>query len=288
MFKKKKIIYSSLGFLFILTVFIWAVIFSQLPDGILTVHFFDVGQGDAIFIETDSDKQLLIDGGPDKTILEKLNEVMPTYDRKIDLIILTHPDADHLAGLVSVLEYFEIGHIITSGLKKDTAIYQKWQELIQEKNIPLSLAQSGQKIILANNVTLEIFWPEQSLIKNFSKKANNVSVVSKLAYEEIDFLFSGDIEKKVENYLVNNLETKLEADILKIPHHGSKTSSIDDFLRAVDPEVAVISVGRNNRYGHPNQEVLGRLQNYVVYRTDQNEDIKISTDGFNFKVDSDL
>ena len=279
----RKIRYLALIILFSGAVFIWSVVFTFADNEFLEVCFFDVGQGDAIFIETPDQKQILIDGGPDKIILEKLNKTIAFYDRTIDLIILTHPDADHITGLIEVLKYYDVKYILTSGVEKDTAVYRKWRELIEEKNIPLILAQSGQKIFLDENIFLEIIWPEQSLIESFSKPANNASIVGKLVYGDIEFLLTGDIEKKVENYLVNQ-NLNLESDILKAPHHGSKTSSSYNFVEMINPQASVISVGRDNQYKHPNDEVLERLKNSVIYRTDEDGDIKILTNGILFDI----
>ncbi len=281
MFRKVK--YSILIVLFGATIAVWFVVFEQVPGNILEVVFFDVGQGDSIFIETPDNRQILIDGGPDKGILENLGQVMPFHDRTIDLVILTHPDADHVTGLVEVLEYYNIGHILFSGLEKDTIVYKKWQELIKEKEISLTLAQAGQKIILQQGIVLEVLWPEQSLINSYSKPTNNVSVVGRLVYGDIEILLTGDIEKKVENYLVNQ-NYNLESDILKLAHHGSKTSSNYNFLKAVNPEIAIISVGENNHYKHPSKEVLERIKDLIVYRTDKHGDIKILTDGIGFDI----
>jgi len=153
-FRKQKTNYLILAILLVVAIWIWSIIFSQ-GDQFLEVTFLDIGQGDAIFIETPRNQQILIDGGPDKTILEKISREMPFYDKKIDLVILTHPDADHLTGLVSILEHYQVDHIITSGLEKDTTIYDRWRDLIKDKNIPLTLAQSGQKIIFQEDLFLE-------------------------------------------------------------------------------------------------------------------------------------
>ncbi len=259
---------------------IWSAVFSQIPGNILEVVFFDVGQGDSIFIETPNKKQVLIDGGPDKMVLEKLEEVMPFYDRTIDLMILTHPDADHLTGLLSVLEYFKVNHILVSGFENNTAVYQEWKKLIEERNIPVTLAQVGQRIVFPSGVEFDILWPDQSKMETISK-ANNASVVGRLIYNESEILLTGDIEKKIENLLSNQ---DLESDVLKIPHHGSKSSTGYSFLKAIRPKISVISVGENNRYGHPHQEVLERLNNTAIYRTDRNGDIKIFTAGNFFDI----
>jgi len=278
-FKKQQTNYFVLLILLVVAIWTWSVIFSQ-GDQFLEVIFFDVGQGDAIFIETPRGQQILIDGGPDKTILEKISREMPFYDKKIDLVILTHPDADHLTGLISILEHYQIGHIISSGLEKDTATYDRWRDLIEDKNIPLTLAQSGQKIIFQEDLFLEILWPDQSLINSFSNKANNVSVVGRLIYGQTEFLLTGDIEKKVESYLIDHLPVeKLESDIFKASHHGSKTSNSQNFLKIIDPEAAIISVGADNRFKHPDSVVLDRLSDTRLFRTDQNGNIKFLTDG---------
>ncbi len=281
MFRKVK--YSILIVLFGATIVVWFAVFEQVPGNILEVVFFNVGQGDSIFIETPNNRQILIDGGPDKGILGNLGQVMPFHDRTIDLVILTHPDADHVTGLVEVLEYYNIGHILFSGLEKGTIVYKKWQELIKEKDISLTLAQAGQKIVLQEGIVLEILWPEQDLIGSYSKPTNNVSVVGRLIYGDTEILLTGDIEKKVENYLVNQ-DYDLESDILKLAHHGSKTSTSYNFLKAVNPEIAIISVGENNRYKHPSKEVLERIKDLLVYRTDKHGDIKILTNGIDFDI----
>ena len=268
---------------FILIILFSGTIFIQTPNNILEVHFFDVGQGDSIFIETPNKRQVLIDGGPDKTVLEKLNQAMPFYDQTIDLVVLTHPDADHITGLIEVLEYYQIGRILTSGFEKDTATYKKWQELIKQKEIPLTIVQAGQNIILQDGIILEILWPDQYLIELSNKNTNNGSIVARLVYNQSEFLLTGDIEKEIEKYLVNQ-DIWLESDVLKIAHHGSKTSSIQSFINKVNPEIAVISVGENNRYNHPNETVLERLKNSSIYRTDKNHDIQILTDGVLFDI----
>lgn len=279
--KYRKFAYASLTILFIGTVFIWSAVFARVADNILEVHFFSVGQGDSIFVETPNKKQILIDGGPDKTVLEKLNQTMPIYDRKIDLLVLTHPDADHVTGLVDVVNYYQIGRILTSGFERDTAVYRRWRDLISEKNIPITIAQAGQRVVLGGGIVLEVVWPEQPLTG--IKSANNASIVGKLIYGQSEFLLTGDIEKKIENILLKR-NWNLKSDILKVPHHGSKSSSSYNFVKAIEPQIAVISVGENNRYKHPHKDVLERFKNMSVFRADKNGDIIIFTDGNAFEI----
>ena len=282
-FRKKQVNYFILIVLFLIALWLWLALFNQSKLDFLEVHFFDVGQGDSIFIETPSGQQVLIDGGPDATILEKLSQNMPFYDRSIDLVILTHPDADHLTGLVKVLEYYQIDHILTPGLKKETATYQRWQEIIREKDISLTKAQAGQKINFGNGLIMEILWPEQSSLELLANKANNVSVVGQLIYGQSKFLLTGDIEKEIEQRLIKQ-EESLASDILKVPHHGSKTSSGKSFIEKVNPQISVISVGADNRYGHAHPNVLERIKETAIYRTDQNGDIEMLTDGCSFRI----
>jgi len=284
MFKNKKFHYPFLVILLVVVLLIWQAVFERTSDNFLKVTFFDVGQGDAIFIETPNHRQILIDGGPDKTVLEKLGQAMLFYDRTIDLIILTHSDADHVAGLIEVLNYYQVKHILTSGFEQDTAVYHKWRKLISEKNIPLTIVQAGQKVILNKEIILEIFWPEQPMTG--IKSANNASVVGRLVYGQTEFLLTGDIDKKIEKILIRR-NWNLESDVLKAAHHGSNTSSSDNFIKAVNPQVAIISVGENNRYKHPHLDVLERLKDSVIHRTDKDGDIKISTDGVLFGVETD-
>jgi len=275
--------YWSLSFLLLagFNFFIWYEVLTGAGSD-LDLYFINVGQGDSEFVELPGGVQILIDGGPDKSVLAKLGEAMPFYDRTIDLIILTHPDGDHLTGLVGVLEYFKVGHILVSGFKGDSAAYNQWEKIIKEKKIPLTLARAGQKIIFPGGISMEILWPAQLRMETASK-ANDASVVSRLVYGELQILLTGDIEKKIENILLGE-KLDLTADILKAAHHGSKTSTGEGFLNAVSPEAVVISVGEDNRYGHPSQEVLTRLEDVAVYRTDKNGDIEILTDGDIFDI----
>ncbi len=283
MFKNKKIQYSVIAVLLISAFFIWECVFSCADNKFLEVNFLDVGQGDAIFIETPKGKQVLIDGGPDKIVLEKLSREMSFFDRDIDLVVLTHPDADHITGLIEILDFYNIGHILTSGFMADFFVYKKWQDLIREKEIPLTVAQSGQKVFLEENIVLEIIWPDQLMSDSFLKKANNASVVGRLVYGDAEILLSGDIEKKIEGTLVSR-DIGLESDVVKIPHHGSKTSASYNFLKAVNPKIAIVSVGVDNRYNHPSKEVLERLESVFLYRTDKRGSIKILTDGSLLKI----
>ena len=287
--KNRKFLFLILGFLVFSNLIAWIIVFDLGKVRFLEVIFFDVGQGDAIFIETPSYHQILIDGGPDSTILEKLSKEMPFWDRSIDLIILTHPERDHLTGLIEVLEKYKVENILWTGIVRDTAEYKEWKKLIEEEKAEIFIAKAGQKIFCLTwqikQCDLEILQPFESLEGKEFKDSNNTSIISKLVFGKNSFLFTGDAYKDVEGKLINK-EAEIDSDVLKVAHHGSKTSSSEEFIKAVSPEIAVISAGRENKYGHPNQEVLELLEKYGirVLRTDKDGDIKIFSDGKEIKI----
>jgi len=279
---KAHIRWYSLSGLFLVTIFIWSVIFSEghLPsrEGLLRIAFLDVGQGDAIFIETVSGRQVLIDGGPNGSVLAALGEVMPYYDRSIDLVVATHPDLDHIGGLPAVFERFKINTFLASGVEGKSAAYTALMRSVTTENVEHLLAQRGLLIHLDEETTLQVLFPD----REFSDiSPNDASVVLKLTYRETSFLFTGDSPKKIEKYLVFLDKENLDVDVLKVGHHGSKTSSEEVFVERTSPLFAVISVGAQNRYGHPHQEVLEVFERFgsEVLRTDKHGTIIIESDG---------
>ena len=287
--KWKKQFFLVLIFLLILSnFFIWKEIF-DFSKGLINVIFFDVGQGDAIFIETSQGHQILIEGGPGKKVLEKLNKNIPFWDRTIDLIILTHPDADHLSGLNYVLQNYNIKNILWNGEKKETQTFKDWEKnLTKEKeknNTNIVIAQKGQRI-KASDAVFYILYPFNDLEQEiFKQNVNKTSVVSKLFFGKNSFLFLGDIDQKTEKHILEE-NTNLTAQILKVAHHGSKNANFEGFLKQVNPDFAIISCSKNNPYHFPHQEVLEKLQKIgaKVLRTDQDGDIKMVSDGTNVRV----
>ncbi len=282
--RRKRVLLWSIGILLICNILSWLVVFDLSNPSLLKVIFFDVGQGDAIFVETPQRHQILIDGGPSEDLfLEKLSKEIPFYDRSIDLIILTHPERDHLRGLIGVLKAYKVDYVLITGVEKESKDYQFFERLIEKEKTKVIFAKRGERI-LAGKVSLIVLFPFESLKGKIFKNTNNTSIVSLLKFNKISFLFTGDIYKKIEKELIR--EVNLKADILKVAHHGSKTSSSGEFLKAVSPKIAVISVGKENIYGHPHQEVLERLKkfNINIFRTDKSGDIKFLTDGFLIKI----
>lgn len=276
---KKLVIYILFG-LVVFNIFAWYNVFNISSSQCLELVFFDIGQGDAIFIETPRKYQILIDGGPDGSLmLEKLTQEMPFGDNAIDLIILTHPDSDHITGLISVLERYKVDNIIYTGVVKNTTKYKKFKDLIEKQDAKIIIAEYGQRIKL-EQVVLDILYPFENLYNKEVQNVNNSSVVVQMRYKENSFLFTGDIVKQGEKEI---LEKKifLDSDVLKVAHHGSKTSSYRDFVEAVSPEIAIIQCGRNNRFGHPHSVIMETFEEFGarILRTDIDGDIRIVADG---------
>lgn len=285
----KKPIFVIFALLIFSNILAWSVVRNLNEQKFLEVVFFDVGQGDAIFIEDHKGHQVLIDGGPDSTILEKLNQEMPFWDRSLDLIILTHPEKDHMSGLIEVLKRYDVEYVLWTGVIRDTSEYKKWKNILADKEIVIKTAKIGQKITLQSsdlyNIFIEILYPLENLKGQEFKNNNNTSIVSRLVFNETSFLFPGDIYKSVENKLIDE-DIYIDSDVLKISHHGSKTSTSENFIKEVSPQIAVIQVGKNNSYGHPREETLTNLEKFgiKILRTDKQGDIKIISNGKNIKI----
>ena len=253
----------------------------------LRVTFFDIGQGDSIFVETPQGHQILIDGGPNSAVIEKLGKAMPFWDKTIDLMVLTHPEADHISGLVDVFKQYAVQNVLWTGVEKDTNIFAVWERALLAEDARVILARAPQKLVWSQNSAnafLEILYPDDSAIASV-RAANNTSIISRLVFGGRSFLFTGDIEKTIEQKLVEE-KNNLRADVLKVPHHGSKTSSSESFLAALSPRIAVMQVGAKNRYGHPAEEVMERFAAFgiPVLRSDLNGDILITSDGTSLRI----
>lgn len=244
-------------------------------SGALEVHFFDVGQGDAIFVETPEGNQVLIDGGPDKTVLAKLENVMPFYDRSLDLVAASHMDGDHIEGLIPVLKNFQVGGVVVSTRDADTPVSKEFWNIVQRKEIPVFMAASGDRITASDDIRFQVLAPWPALADSASD--NDVSLVMKLEYKNDSFLLTGDIERRVELALAT-AGVNLDSDVLKVAHHGSNSSSNNFFLDEVDPKISIIQVG-DNSYGHPHKVVLERLSSVEILRNDRNGDITIYSYG---------
>lgn len=281
--QKFKILIFTIGIFLLINLIIlgyWFVLFNgNVLEGNLRVIFLNVGQGDAALIQT-SQQNILVDGGPDKNIIYKLDQYIPFYNREIDLMILTHLDSDHLTGLVEVLKRYSVEKIINNGLKDYNSIALEWEKLIQEKNIPQQIVDIPLNIKLDEQTLIEFLWPSQDLINKSKGDDNFTSLVFKLIHGNNKFLFTGDLPKEAEEILVVT-GRDLNADVLKVGHHGSKYSSGLEFLQRVAPEYGIISVGTDNNFGHPTLRVLKNLENInaKILRTDQLGDIIFLSNG---------
>jgi competence protein ComEC len=245
----------------------------------MDVHFINVGQGDSIYIKTPNNKNVLIDAGPPKSGKKVVQYLKERGVKKIHLVIATHPDRDHIGGLPVVLKSFEVEHILDSGKLHVTRAYASYMNEVRRQEIPMTIAKVGKHISLDPLLDFRI-------LNAYGKRKNNnqSSIALKLSYNDVDFLFLGDIEDKQESKIARNYDVR--AEIIKIAHHGSKTSSSSEFLEEVDPNVAIISYSKFNRFGHPVNRVIKKLLklNTHIYSTAAFGDLVIYTEGINYFI----
>lgn len=299
MTKSSKLFFIVLISVAVLTFFI-SIQFSLAKDGNLKIYFFDVGQGDSIFIKTPEGRDILIDGGPNSTVLQRLGEALPFWDRTIDMAVLTHPHADHIDGLNDVLKRYKVDTVLESDLVNEPESMQYFNSLISkgfevESAVVLPVSTSGENSTgtdirtggtpagrmsvqkgdhfnLEQDLTLDILYPLSLQIDE--KDLNDDSIVMRLTYKGKKFLFTGDATTNVEEKL---MEDDLKSDFLKVGHHGSRYSSSEKFLNAVKPAISIISVGEGNSFGHPTQDTLDRLSavGSRTLRTDKSGTVEV-------------
>lgn len=278
----KKVIFLFFIALIVIAILIFFAFFKY-NDGRLHVTFCDVGQGDAILIRTSRQADILIDGGPDDKVLGCLSRHMPFWDRSLDIVIMTHPDADHSMGLISVVERYDVSSIYTQAVPGKTDVYKRLEANLAKKKLSAKYLHSGDKISDKNGFSMLTLWPSLDAISKLDQKQanlslNEVSVIELISYGNFSALLTGDAGFQVMEQIA---EPSRSINILKVPHHGSKTGMSDKFLSITSPELAVISVGANNSYGHPSREGLSLLDIHKikVLRTDLMGDIEIISDG---------
>ena len=270
----KKILNFSTLFLLIFfiicTIFLIQIFYQSQQPKKLKVVFLDVGQGDAIFIETPNGFQTLIDAGPDSTVVRSISKFLPFYDRSIDFLIATHSDADHVAGFVDVINRFNIKTFGQNSVFDSDGLNTEINNLIESNNIDKYFLHTGNKIILdkEENIYIEILWPQKD---QQEKDNNDNSVVTRIVYGNVGIMLTGDASISVEEKLVQSFsdsfsretsptQNNLQANILKAGHHGSRTSTSKEFLNAVNPEYIIISAGQDNKFGHPHPEVIEKIE----------------------------
>lgn len=264
------------------------------PSKNLYVYFLDVGQGDGAFIRTPNGKNILIDAGQCSEGADEFDAgvdiVLPFLTKKnitkIDYVVVSHAHSDHVGGLISVMKKIPVDVVYDSGFPYSSPVYAKFLQIIKQKKILYKIARRGDTLDWDPDLTVKVLSPD---VRKFFEDPNNNSVVLKITYKNVSFLFTGDIEALAESDILDNYKkSELSSVILKVPHHGSHTSSTADFLDAVDPEIAVISCGRFNRFKHPHSGIVKRYNDFRIelHRTDKEGTIFISTDGETYTIKS--
>ncbi len=268
--------------LVVASVFLWLQVFSG-PDGKLHVYFFDVGQGDSALIVTPQGKQVLVDGGPGaESGVRAISGPMSRGDRSLEVVALTHLDADHSRGLLEVLDRYRVGSVMVGLEDPESALYPPWQASLEGGGPEKVQLWAGHRIMLEPGLVIEVLNPPDKPLGGSVADKNNNGLVLRLVYDDVSFLLAADIEARAENHLTKG-DRNLASTVLKVAHHGSKTSTTPRFLSRVDPVVAVVSAGKSNRFGHPHTDVVERLEQIVgaegLYRTDRDGAIEFISDG---------
>jgi competence protein ComEC len=238
----------------IATFLMWHAVWNEWPKNYFTVAFLDIGQGDAIYIESPTHSKIIVDGGPPHALLGALRKVMPFYDRSIDAVVVTNPDTDHYAGFIDLFDRYNIGKVFEPGTHSDTKTFAEFEKRIHEKNIETLIAQRGMVLHLGSSTDLTILYPDRD-VSNYA--TNNGSIVAKLSYGSSSVMLTGDAPSTVLEYVLQiNGTSTIRSTLLKAGHHGSRTSASPLFTEAVHPEFAIISAGLNNSYGHPHKETM--------------------------------
>ncbi len=247
--------------LIILSFVLWYIVLREDREGIMTFVVLDVGQGDALYIESPTGKQVIVDGGPNKTLMREISKVVPWYDRHLDMIVVTNPDRDHYEGFIPLLEKYKIDTVLEAGTTNPNPAYAIFQKVVLEKNIKKVIAIRGQNIDLGGGAFLQVLFPDRDIS---GLSPNDGSIVMKLIYGDTSVMLQGDSTSRIEEYLLSLSTTTLQSTILKAGHHGSKTSSLEKYIQVVYPKWTVISSGLNNSYGHPHKETLETMKKFNI------------------------
>lgn len=276
------------GALFLFCIGVWSAAWSAAPlaqgKGYLTFAVLDVGQGDALYIESPTGVQVVVDAGPGQALMGALPKVLPLGDRTLDAVVATHPDADHIGGMAELLRRYSVGAYISPGIPKSTATARELEETVDELAVSRVVAHRGTTLDLGGGATLEVLYPDRDVSALPDSKSNDGCIVMRLVYGETSALLACDAPDYVESHVAQ--VDDVDSDILKVAHHGSRYSSSDIFVAEVSPEVAIISVGKNS-YGHPTAQTLNTLERHdaQILRTDQNGTVLCKSDGAAFECE---
>lgn len=273
----------TISFLAFFDFLIWGLIVFWPADEALEVYFLDVGQGDSQLVVLPGNVKILIDGGPDNRVLDALASVLRPTDRYIDLVVLSHPQADHFIGLIGALKRYSVGAFISNGQDGKANSFNDLENVIRQNGIPAVVLAEKDRINYQNS-RFDILSPSKNLLS--SAEPNDAGLVMRLASGGAKILFTADIGANIEKELIRKYKSELNVDVLKVGHHGSKFSSSEEFLTALTPKIAVIEVGRKNQYRHPTGEALSRLASAgaKIFRTDKNGTVKLTVDGNEIKM----
>jgi competence protein ComEC len=275
-------------FILVSNIFIWSLVFSFSKDETLNVYFLDVGQGDSILIVAPNGKTILVDGGANSSVLRGLGKALSFWDRKIDVVVATHPDQDHIGGLPFVFEKYKVLNFIDSVVDSDTNSYKALMDLAKDQQVRTLYGLRGMVINLdkENGVYLQILYPEPDDFE--ISDTNDMSIVAKLVYGDTSVMLTGDAPKIVETKLLSTDKESLKSSVLKVGHHGSKTSTSRAFVSVTKPAFAIISAGQNNRYGHPNKETMDILnsKDLSILETSSRGTIHLTSNGVDFWVNN--
>ncbi len=244
---------------------VWYALVREDRHGILTFAVLNIGQGDALFIESPTGTQVLIDGGPDKALMSEITHVIPWYDRHIDMIVVTNPDRDHYEGFIPLLDEYRVDMMLESGTHSSTEMYGVLEKKIADKKIPKIVARRGQVFDLGGGAYLQILFPDRNVL---GLSSNDGSIVMRLVYGDTSVALQGDSTARIEEYLTtlvgSTTPSSLKSTILKAGHHGSRTSTTETYVRAIDPQYVVMSSGVSNTYKHPHKETLDTLAKFKI------------------------
>ena len=247
--------------LFLICIVLWSVVARESRSGKLTFVVLDVGQGDALFIESPTGTQVVVDGGPNNKLMKEISAVLPWYDRHIDMMVVTNPDRDHYEGFIPFLDKYKTDVVLKSGTDKESDLYKLLEQKMISKNVPIISARRGQVILIGGGAYFQVLFPDRDVS---GLSSNDGSIVMRLVYGDTSIILQGDSIIKIEDYLISLGVDNLKSTILKIGHHGSRTSTGEEYVEAVSPKWAVISAGKDNSYGHPHKEVVDTLNKMKI------------------------
>mgnify|MGYP001579574114 CR=1 FL=1 len=278
---RKYYLLITVFFIFFITLFLFYQDWKSSKQDKLIFAMLDIGQGDGLFIESPTGTQIMFDAGPARSVLGALAGVMSPFDKTIDAIVITNPDADHIGGFLNILKNYKVGIVFESGTFNDSKIYQNLATEIKRQNIPHILVKRGMRLNVGGGAMIDILFPDRDVS---TWTTNDGSIVARLSYGNTSMMLTGDATTLTEKIILKeNSLAQLKSTILKVGHHGSRSSTSASFVKAVAPMYALISDGKNNKYGHPHKETLNTLDSLgiKISRTDLLGTIIANSDGQN-------